>query len=97
MDILNLTYKNPCIIIPHRRYNLVSGEFRADKHERYLGSTEEKWNGKKVFDEAKFVHFSHWPVPKPWNHASEEVMASPEPKCKGGQEGVKPDSMDPDI
>ena len=66
MEIVNNLYGQNCAIIPHRRYDLLSGEFRGNDHHKYLGSTQEPWDPDKVLDEAKFVHFSDWPFPKPW-------------------------------
>lgn len=97
MDILNTMYKDSCIIIPHKNYNLLSGEFRGDKHEKYLGSDKETWDGAKVLDEAKFVHFSDWPVPKPWLKASDSIMDKHQPKCKEGTNGGAEDCTDRDI
>lgn len=75
MEIVNNLYGSDCIIIPHRKYDLLTGEFRGKEHRKYLGSEEEVWDPEKVLDEAKFVHFSDWPLPKPWlvkNKAQEE-------------------------
>jgi alpha-N-acetylglucosamine transferase len=96
MDILNDMYKDSCIVIPHRRYNLITGEFREEMHERYLGS-DEAWNGAKAIEEAKFVHFSDWPVPKPWLEASSEVMKKHQPKCRYEEDGKGKDCTDRDI
>lgn len=82
MDILNTLYKDSCSVIPHKRYNLLSGEYRSEKHDKYLGSPDEPWNGTRVFEEAKFIHFSDWPVPKPWLEAGDDIMQAHEPKCK---------------
>ena len=54
------------MILPHRPYDLLTGEFRGDSHEKYLGTDREPWDPVAVFNEAKFLHFSDWPVPKPW-------------------------------
>ncbi|KAL5381628.1 hypothetical protein DPSP01_007076 [Paraphaeosphaeria sporulosa] len=88
MDILNTLFKDSCIIIPHRKYNLITGEFRGDKHEKYLG-TSAQWNGTTMLEEAKFIHFSDWPRPKPWIKASDQQVQDMQPKCKdteGGQD-----------
>jgi len=63
MDILNTMYKDSSLVIPHRRYNLLTAEYRSETHEKYLGPVE-TWDGAKVLEETKFVHFSDWPVPK---------------------------------
>jgi hypothetical protein len=64
MEIVNNLYKDSALILPHRPYDLLTGEFRSDKHSDYLGSSEEAWDPDKAFKEAKFLHFSDWPVPK---------------------------------
>ncbi|CAE7208334.1 hypothetical protein PTNB73_07604 [Pyrenophora teres f. teres] len=96
MDILNTLYKDSCLVIPHRRYDLITSEFRSETHEKYLGS-DEAWDGAKALEEAKFVHFSDWPVPKPWHQAPESTMKEHQPKCKERREGEEPDCRDRDI
>nr|POE78639.1 glucose n-acetyltransferase 1 [Quercus suber] len=81
MEIVNNLYADSCLIIPHRRYDLLTGEFRATEHHRYLGSKEEEWDPMKIFKEAKFLHFSDWPHPKPWINAGATATAEHEPKC----------------
>lgn len=97
MDILNTMYKDSCIIIPHKNYNLLSGEFRGDDHKKYLGSDKEVWDGTKVLEEAKFVHFSDWPVPKPWLKAGDSIMDKHQPKCREGKNGGAEDCTDREI
>jgi hypothetical protein len=94
MDILNTMYKDSCLVLPHRRYNLLSGEFRGKDHAKYLG-TDELWDGTKILEEAKFVHFSDWPVPKPWLKA-DAVKAQNQPACIENKNGA-PDCTDRDI
>ncbi|KAJ4302810.1 hypothetical protein N0V90_001701 [Kalmusia sp. IMI 367209] len=95
MDILNTLYKNSALIIPHRRYDLLTAEFRRepDKHEPYLG-TKEKWNGTAALEEAKFVHFSDWPLRKPWLK-DEAQLKEEQPKCV--KVGEKSNCTDRDI
>lgn len=67
MDILNHMYSASAMVLPHREYDLLTGEFREgpDKdHSLFLGNPEEKWDPKKVLAEAKFLHFSDWPIEK---------------------------------
>ncbi|KAH7122736.1 nucleotide-diphospho-sugar transferase [Dendryphion nanum] len=96
MDILNTIYNNSCIVLPHQKYNMLSAEFRAEDHARYMGSNE-TWNGPRAFNEAKFIHFSDWPVPKPWLEATHEVIASHQPKCRDGTDSGEPDCTDRNI
>nr|POE87707.1 glucose n-acetyltransferase 1 [Quercus suber]POF00915.1 glucose n-acetyltransferase 1 [Quercus suber] len=81
MEIVNHLYAKDCFIIPHRKYDLLTGEFRAEKHRNYLGSEEEVWDPEKALDEAKFLHFSDWPVPKPWITAPDSLWQEHMPKC----------------
>ena len=64
MEIMNNMYKDTALTIPHRPYILLAGEFRSKKHRAYLGNSREKWDAEKIFKEAKYLHFSDWPVPK---------------------------------
>lgn len=90
MDIMNDLYGDDCLIIPHRRYDLITGEFRAGDsgHTSYLGSKEEQWNPDGALEEAKFLHFSDWPVNKPWLPTASEVMEDNVPKCVGASDGT---------
>ncbi|KAF2731107.1 glucose N-acetyltransferase [Polyplosphaeria fusca] len=94
MDILNALYNDSCTVIPHRGYTLLSGEFRGDDHKAYLGS-DEAWDPMRALEEARFVHFSDWPRPKPWLRASEEIVEDMVPKCTDSTQG--PDCMSRDI
>lgn len=82
MEIVNELYGDDWIVIPHRRYALLTGEFRAREHHRYLGSKEEIWDPKQVIDEAKFIHFSDWPLPKPWLTYDEGKVQEMQPECQ---------------
>lgn len=65
MDILTTMYQDSALVLPHRPYNLLSGEFRGTgDHQNYLGSSRQTWNPEAVFKEAKYLHFSDWPLPK---------------------------------
>ncbi|CAG8978281.1 hypothetical protein HYALB_00010278 [Hymenoscyphus albidus] len=84
MEILNKVYGNSAMIIPHRKYGLLTRTFWEDHAKAYLGNDYEKWDPEKVIKEASLIHFSDWPVPKPWlsNKAKMEQVA---PKCDGKQ------------
>ncbi|KAI1101354.1 glycosyltransferase family 8 protein [Jackrogersella minutella] len=88
MEIVNQLYADSAMILPHRPYDLLTGEFRGDNHENYLGTDREEWDPVAIFNEAKFLHFSDWPVPKPWISMSESMRQDKQPKCvtKDGQE-----------
>ncbi|KAF2717102.1 glycosyltransferase family 8 protein [Polychaeton citri CBS 116435] len=81
MEIVNNLYSDACMVLPHRRYDLLTGEFRSNNHVHYLGSAEEKWDPSLVYEEAKFVHFSDWPYPKPWIHPTDDQTKKIKPKC----------------
>lgn len=87
MEIMNDLYKDSALILPHRPYNLLTGEFKdKDSHAMYLGDPDEAWDPVAVYNEAKFLHFSDWPVPKPWieNTGSQK---SREPSCVKLEDG----------
>ncbi|KAI1403087.1 glycosyltransferase family 8 protein [Hypoxylon fuscum] len=88
MEIVNQLYADSAMILPHRPYDLLTGEFRGDNHQNYLGTDREEWDPVAIFNEAKFLHFSDWPVPKPWISMSESLRQDKQPKCvdKNGQE-----------
>lgn len=81
MEIVNDLYGDSCFIIPHRKYDLLTGEFKSGDHSRYLGNTEEEWDPEKVLEEAKFLHFSDWPYPKPWLHTTKSETDFYKPNC----------------
>ncbi|KAK5167187.1 uncharacterized protein LTR77_007918 [Saxophila tyrrhenica] len=85
MEIVNDLYGSSCFIIPHRKYDLLTGEFKSqpDQHAKYLGSTEEKWESDRILEEAKFLHFSDWPYPKPWIGSSQASTEQNMPDCHG--------------
>ena len=90
MEIVNNLFGDSADVLPHRPYPLVSGEFRANSHEKYLRRPDsyggddvgEEWDATDVFNEAKFVHFSDWPVAKPWRYNSPRFKGLQEPKCE---------------
>ncbi|GIZ43928.1 hypothetical protein CKM354_000713700 [Cercospora kikuchii] len=80
MEIINHLYNSSAMVLPHRPYNLLSGEFKLD-HAAYLGSSSEIWDPDLIINEAKYVHFSDWPLPKPWIIADEETVENVMPQC----------------
>ncbi len=64
MDILNSLYQDSAMILPHRRYDLLTGEFRGKDHQDYLRDDQQQWDPDAVWKEAKYIHFSDWPLPK---------------------------------
>ena len=67
MEIINKLYNRSAMVLPHRRYALLSGELkkgRIEDHTAYLGDQDEEWDVQREWHEAKYVHFSDWPLPK---------------------------------
>ena len=68
MEIVNNLYRDNAMILPHRPYDMLTGEYRNTLiHKDYMGSEEELFDPEKALKEAKFLHFSDWPVPKVLN------------------------------
>lgn len=88
MELINERYASSAMILPHRPYALLSGEFRTHNHSAYLGNPMEEWDAQKIYDEAKIVHFSDWPLPKPWIMWPAEGLAEVQPDCGGSREGT---------
>ncbi|KAF5604074.1 GNT1 alphan-acetylglucosamine transferase [Fusarium pseudocircinatum] len=89
MEIVNQLYGDSALVFPHRRYALLSGEFRNEEHAHYIGSELETWDPAAVYSEAKLIHFSDWPLPKPWKLMLEEDRLAAQPNCTqttGGEE-----------
>ena len=96
MDILNHFYGDSATVLSHRKYGLISGEFRSQNHEYFLGHPNEKWDPQRVLDEVSLIHFSDWPVPKPWVMWPRNVLNEKQPKCKQENAG-RPDCRDQKI
>lgn len=65
MEVVNDLYKQSCLVLPHIPYFILTREFTTvEDHSYWLGSKEESWDPDKVFKEAKYIHFSDWPIPK---------------------------------
>lgn len=84
MEILNRFYGDSAMVLPHRQYGLISGEFRVDDHKNFLGNSLERWDPERVLKEASLVHFSDWPIPKPWIMWPHNMIQDEMPKCKLG-------------
>ncbi|QUC20629.1 uncharacterized protein UV8b_04870 [Ustilaginoidea virens] len=85
MEIANKLYGDQAMVLPHRPYVLLTAEFRSANHSRYLGPSgrHEKWDPDAVLDEARYLHFSDWPVPKPWveSRQADKVRDEMQPRC----------------
>ena len=61
MEIVNKLYRRDALVLPHRRYLFLTGEFRnvdPEGHAAYLGNECERWDPDAALKEAKFLHFS---------------------------------------
>lgn len=82
MEVLNHLFSDSAMILPHRRLALLTGEFRTTDHERYMAEDkDEEWNAMAEVSRAYLVHFSDWPLPKPWQHHSDAQWAAALPAC----------------
>lgn len=87
MELVNERFEDSAMVLPHRPYALLTGEFRRHDHGPYLGNTAEKWDAEKVYKEAKLVQFSDWPLPKPWIMWPQKGLEEMQPDCGGSHEG----------
>lgn len=90
MDLLNHRFGASAMVLPHRPYAMLTAEFRSHDHSTYLGSRNGlkldprgKWDPDQALKEAKLVHFSDWPLPKPWIMWPVEGLAEMQPDCGG--------------
>ena len=83
MEILNTLFRDTTITLPHKIYDLYTREFRqGSDHKDYLGNEEGAvWDADEVVKKAKFLHFSDWPLPKPWFEPSQRTWEENMPKC----------------
>lgn len=90
MEIVNYLYKDSAMVLPHRPYDLLTSTFgQAEARAKYLGNDWEEWDPLAAFNEAKFLHFSDWPVPKPWiqTAAADRTRNERQPACVEGKDG----------
>lgn len=81
MEIMNALFGDTCEVIPHAPYALLTGEFRNADHAGFLRSQPRRvWNPRDVLKQAKMVHFSDSPLPKPWAATDEKIFAA-KPDC----------------
>lgn len=93
MELINERFGASAMVLPHRPYSLLSGEFRSHDHTAYLGApspqaAKEEWDAEKIYKEAKLVHFSDWPLPKPWIMWPQEGLREMQPDCGGSHDSV---------
>lgn len=92
IDLLTARFGTSALILPHRPYALSTSEFRRRDHSLYLGTPRERqaqtWDADAILAEAKLVHFSDWPLPKPWIMWPYEGVAEMQPNCGGAKKGT---------
>ncbi|KAF2435140.1 nucleotide-diphospho-sugar transferase [Tothia fuscella] len=95
MDLLNHRFAASALVLPHRPYTMLTAGFRSHNHSTYLGyhngfdsDPRAKWDPDLAFKEAKLVHFSDWPLPKPWVMWNHESLSEIQPDCGGVNKGT---------
>lgn len=99
MDILSDMFHDSALVIPHRKYNMLTSELRRadDEHAIYLQREDEAWDVDAVMAETTYIHFSDWPVPKPWMMPKDDWFTKNyAPACKK-RERQSPDCHQRDI
>lgn len=89
MEIINSLYRQSALVLPHRRYAMLTGEFRGHDHAKYLGSDVAVWDPAAAYSEAKLIHFSDWPLPKPWLPITEKQRLDIQPDCANRTDGTE--------
>ncbi|WPH00508.1 Hypothetical protein R9X50_00333700 [Acrodontium crateriforme] len=92
MELVNNRFAPSALVLPHRPYALLTAEFRNKDHYAYLGTAngphtvKQAWNAEQVLAEAKLIHFSDWPLPKPWMMWPEEGLLEMQPDCESSRQ-----------
>ncbi|EON64251.1 hypothetical protein W97_03482 [Coniosporium apollinis CBS 100218] len=91
MELLNDRYAPSALVLPHRPLFLLTGEFRLPRasHSAYLGPSPSSptspssvsWDPDQALSSASLVHFSDWPLPKPWIMWPQGQLAEMVPRC----------------
>ena len=76
-------YADAALVLPHRPYALISAEFRAERHDAYLGNDYEEWDPDRALRAASLVHFNDAPLPKPWVMWPHQALQELRPSCEG--------------
>ncbi|KAH9880008.1 hypothetical protein J1614_002033 [Plenodomus biglobosus] len=88
MELVNERFEDSALVLPHRPYGLITGEFRRHDHSAYLGSATAKWDAEKIIKEAKLVQFSDGPLPRPHIMWAFKALEEMQPDCGGSHEGT---------
>ncbi|CAL3972011.1 hypothetical protein PZA11_005237 [Diplocarpon coronariae] len=81
LTIVERRYRHKTLKIPQRPYHLMTGELRRTDHSKYLGSPSKQWDPEEVLKKSKLLHFSDWPIPRPWASANQSTLNKYMPKC----------------
>ncbi|KAI9055188.1 hypothetical protein LZ554_000152 [Drepanopeziza brunnea f. sp. 'monogermtubi'] len=81
LTIVEKLYRGKILKIPQKPYHLMTGELRRLDHSQYLGSPSKEWDPVEALQKAKMLHFSDWPVPRPWTSAPQATLNKNMPKC----------------
>ena len=65
MEIVKQLYHDSALVLPHRKYDLLSAEFRREDHSMYLGNTWEEWDPVAAYKEANTFIFPTVHSPSP--------------------------------
>ncbi|KAK1978153.1 glucose N-acetyltransferase [Colletotrichum cereale] len=91
MEVINHMFKDSAMILPHRRLALLTGEFHSKDHKKYLAPDDDNdWNAMEEVSGSYLVHFSDWPLPKPWKPHTDAQWQAALPDCPEEEED-KPD------
>ena len=96
-DDFDRLYGDTALVLPHRQYALVSGEFRAKNHSNYFGNEFEQWDPDRAVRSASLIHFADWPLPKPWVMWPLEAFQEMRPSCEGRPVSGKQSCRDREI
>ncbi|KAI5290748.1 N-acetylglucosaminyltransferase [Ascosphaera aggregata] len=55
MEILNNLYRDSAMVLPHKQYGLLTGEFRSNIHFAFLGNKDEEFDPEVVIKRAKYM------------------------------------------
>lgn len=83
MTVINHMLRDSAMVLPQRRLALLTGEFRATNHSKYLDPiVDAEWSPVEETSRAVLVRrFSDWPLPKPWKKHSQKKRESVMPAC----------------
>ncbi|KAK7682566.1 hypothetical protein QCA50_014366 [Cerrena zonata] len=72
-EVANQLSASSSFILPHRRYAMLTVEFRNPIHSLYLtkDGPDAEWNPHAEMSRSFYIHFSDWPMHKPWIQATQ--------------------------